>query len=74
MWKQLSPHPHHPLCTVSPEKVYHIGMKHGIGLSGGAKHHDKNGYDRNFIDDSSLNLLNNNLDDTSLVFYKTLQL
>jgi len=49
-------------------------MKHGIGLSGGAKHHDKNGYDRNFIDDSSCNLLKNNIDEKSLIFYHTLKL
>jgi hypothetical protein len=74
MWKQLSPHPHVPLCTVSPEKIYHIGMKHGIGLSGGAKHHDKNGYDRNFIDDSSFNLLKNNIDDKcALVIAETIK-
>ena len=74
MWKQLSPHPHVPLCTVSPEKIYHLGMKHGIGLSGGAKHHDKNGYNRNFFDDSNLNLLKKNIDEKSLTFYNTFKL
>lgn len=73
MWKQLSPFPHNPLCTISPEKIYHIGIKHGLGLTGGVKHHNKLGYNRNFIDDSNLNLLRNNIDDKSLQFYNSLK-
>jgi hypothetical protein len=73
MWKQLSPPPHLPNCTVSPEKIYHIGIKHGIGLSGGVKHHDQNSYDRNFIDDSDKKFLKMNIDDFSLNFYSSIK-
>ena len=61
LWKTLNGH------TFEPKELISIGIKHGIGKTGGVNH--KCSFHRYINDDQSKELLKRHMDDESFLFY-----
>ncbi len=56
--------------TFQPNKIISIGIKHGIGKTGGHYHNDKLERYHNQQNDSNMEFLKTHMDETSFNFYK----